>query len=819
MFTIADIRNIVEPLDVILRNDGMVVQELAFDSRKIINPSVTLFFAIKTERNDGHLYIESLIEQGVRNFIITDPVSQFESYSQCNFLQVKNSVDALHSIAARHRKLFNIPVIGITGSNGKTIVKEWLSQVLNEEYRIVKNPNSYNSQIGVPVSVWNMNSGHTLGLFEAGISQPGEMEKLSRIISPTLGILTNIGNAHAQYFPDNQVKLAEKMKLFAGSEALVYQYGKEVDNILDQKEYRHIQRISWGENPNALYRITERHTGTSGSSITINGNDIHIPFQDAASVENAMQVAVTMLYLDYDIAVIQERLSSLTALPMRMEILEAMNNSIVINDTYSLDQNSLHIALDFLNTQNQYPKKTIIISDFEQAGIMQDPDYKTLNNLFSDNHISRLIGVGPDLFVHQSDFTIPGKHFYHTTEELINDLENLNINREAILVKGARNYHFERIINALQLRTHRTILTINLPSVIHNLQYYKSLLNPETKIVAMVKALCYGVGDIELINELSYHNVDYFAVAYADEGVHLRKRHINKPVIVLGAEAHTFETMVRYRLEPEIFNLPYLKQWEKTLESYPETDSLQLHLKLDTGMHRLGFGPDELDAMIGIIRNNPRLKVASVFSHLAASEDPSEDEFSRRQIRTFREMADKIANELQYPVLRHILNSSGIIRFPEAQFDMVRLGLGLYGITPVETARPHLQNPITLTTLITQIKKIVPGETIGYNRTFTAEREMEVAVIPIGYADGYPRTLSNGIGEVICKNRKVPVVGKISMDMSTIDVTGLNAREGDEVIIYGEGLSVEQIARKAGMIPYELLTSISRRIPRIYIME
>ena len=817
MLSISEIKKIIATKASAVATPNASISELCFDSRKIYHPKETLFFAIKTELNDGHLFIEELIERGVENFVITTPIEHYTSHPSCNFIQVEDAVVALQEIAIHHRDKFNIPVIGITGSNGKTIVKEWLSQMLSGEYVVVKSPNSYNSQIGVPVSVWQMREQHTIAIFEAGISQGGEMERLEKIIRPTIGILTNIGEAHSRFFNSHLHKLEEKLKLFAQSDVLLYcNDQKEVCDTLARPEYHHLTKISWGFNGDATYSMTERDIQGDVTLLKVNGQPLRIPFIDAASIENALQASVLLLHLGYSIEHVNRKLNELTPLAMRMEIIEAQEQSIIINDTYSLDINSLKIALDFLSSQSKCSKKCLIISDFEQVNSLSKEEYVQLMELLKQNGITRLMAVGSGFYRNQSYFTIAEQFFCHTTEELLAHLHSIAFFQETILIKGARSFHFEKIVDLLQLRTHKTILNISLPAIIDNLNYFRSLIHPQTKVVAMVKALCYGLGDAELINELCYHNIDYLAVAYADEGIHLRKRNIKTPIIVLGAEAHSFETMIHYELEPEIYNLHYLCLLGKVLDKHPEIDTFKIHIKIDTGMHRLGFDPQEIDDLLKLLQDNPKIKVASLFSHLAAAEDPQEDQYTCSQINIFKETTEKMIAQLGYPILRHLLNSSGIVRFPEAQFDMVRLGIGLYGYTPIAESKAHLQSPVTLKTLVTQVKRLKQGESIGYNRSFVAQQEMEVAIIPIGYADGYPRSLSNGKGKVWIKQQLMPTIGKISMDMTIIDVTGLHVAIGEEVIIYGEQIPIEEIAHEAGTIPYELYTSISKRIPKVY---
>lgn len=818
--TLAQIKDVCHPLNHHIVDENTEIEFLAFDSRNILIPQKTLFFAITTAKDDGHHYIQELWKLGVRNFIITQPLAVFSHFSDTNFLQVTNAVDALQKIAAAHREQFDYPVVGITGSNGKTIVKEWLSQMLAPEFHVVRNPNSYNSQIGVPLSVWQMAKRHNLAIFEAGISQPDEMENLAAIIQPTIGILTNIGSAHKEFFQSIEEKLIEKTKLFQHCQKVIYNTDNPlIHNYFKQNKDFQGKTISWGHAEDADYHLDFVNTTDVHTVVSLNGQLIDIPFSDTGSIENAMHAVVLMLLLDFTLPQINQKLQSLSAVSMRMEMIEGINNSVIINDTYSLDMSSLRIALDFMNAQTQMIRKTVIISDFEQAGNLDTEDYQNIYKLLINKGITRLIAVGTGFHAHRSVFAFPEQSFYHTTEELLANLDQEPFNQEVILLKAARSYRFEKVVAALQYKTHQTVLNVNLPAIIHNLSYYRSLLKPETKMVAMVKAQSYGLGDVELINELVYHHVDYLAVAYTDEGVRFRRRSISKPIIVLGAEAHSFEAMIAYRLEPEIFNFHYLEQLSELLSQHSDIESFPIHIKLDTGMHRLGFDEADLPRLAAFIQQHPKLKIASIFSHLAAAEDPNEDDFTRRQIALFDRMSSYLISQFDYPILRHILNSAGISRFPEAQYDMVRLGIGLYGFSAVPQDQAQLQNTVTLRTVVTQVKTIPANETIGYNRSYKTLKESKIAIIPIGYADGYPRELGNGIGQVSIAGRLVPIVGKICMDMCMVDVTGLDVKEGDEVIVYGDANPLDKVAASIHRIPYELMTAISKRVQRIYIKE
>lgn len=815
MMTVSSIVDVLQPKVLRMDNPEDVVSELCIDSRKVLRPDATLFFAIQTERNDGHRYVQELVAQGVRNFVITHPVA-LEADTKCNLFLVPDVVKALQTLAAAHRSNYHYPVIGITGSNGKTIVKEWLSLLLEDSFKVVKSPDSFNSQIGVPLSVWKMGENHDLAIFEAGISKPGEMRQLADIVRPTIGILTNIGMAHAQFFADNRQKTIEKLMLFDHASQLIYHDdNEELNEILRLPQYAHLKLISWGSEHSTCpvqHEIIE-----SGTRLKMKGFVFDVPFRDAASLENVTHAIVFLLQLGLPSETINQRLSRLSQVSMRMEIIEGRNHSVIINDTYSLDFNSLKAALDFMETQTQLEKRTLILSDFEQVGELSEQDYRAIAQRLLRHKVKRLIAVGTHISEFRHCFESVESHFFTTTEDLLAHLPEFSY--ETILVKGARNFHFERVVHRIQHKTHLTILHVSLPAIAYNLNLHRKLLKPETKVVAMVKATSYGLGDVELVNELVHQNIDYLAVAYTDEGVRLRKRHIQTPIIVLGAEAHSFDVMVQHRLEPEIFNFYYLQELIRILQYYPQIQQFNIHIKFDTGMHRLGFEESDLPRLIQLVKNHPQLRIASVFSHLCAAEDSTEDTFTMQQIALFKRMTDELCNAFEYKILRHILNSAGIFRFTDYQFDMVRLGIGLYGSSEIPEVAAQLHNVATLKTVVTQVKEFRAGETIGYNRSFVLQRDSQVAILPIGYADGYPRELSNGKGKVIIQGQRVPIIGKVCMDMCMVDVTGLSVHEGDEVIVYGEGNSIADMAKAAGLISYELTTRLSPRVPRVYVRE
>ncbi len=795
------------------------IDKLLYDSRLATSEN-SLFFAMITPQNNGHKYIEGLCQKGVKNFVISQDIEEYQHLNG-QFFQVKDVVRALQDIAAFHRGHFNIPVLAITGSNGKTIVKEWAANLLGKKYNIVKNPNSFNSQIGVPVSISLLRAEHQMAIFEAGISKHAEMEKLERVLHPTLGILTMIGDAHSAFFSSEKEKLEEKLKLFNKVKTLIYCSNNHlIYRTLQEDPYNHIPKISWGVRPTDNYCITARNSYRSETHILLNNftDTIVIPFIDDASIENAMHIVVMALHLRFSIAEINEQLQHLSLVNMRMEIAEALHHSIIINDTYSLDKNSLRIALQFLDTQTQKRNKTVIISDFEQ-NLADHHFYTSLIGLFKEHHITKLVTVGKHWQgVVPNSGGISCYHF-HSTEELISNIRQLHIQEEAILVKGARSFQFERVVHALKMRKHRTVMQINLSALSENYNYYKKQLAPNTKIMGMVKAMSYGLGDVELVNELCFHDIDYLAVAYVDEGVALRERNVKTPIIVLGAEAYGFETMLQYQLEPEIFNLHYLQQFGEIVAQHPDISSYPIHIKVETGMHRLGFDEEDFPSLIELLLQYPQLKVTSIFSHLAAADSTSEDHFSRLQIHAFEKMAHTISKAFPYPIIRHLVNSAGITRFPEAHYDMVRLGLGLYGFSNVDNEQKALQHTVTLKSIVTQVKTVKAGNTIGYDRSFRTAGDMQIAIVPIGYADGYPRELSNGAGKMVIAGKSCPIIGKICMDMCMIDVTHINVSVGDEVIIYGNEIPIYEVAQTINKTPYELLTAITRRVQRVYIRE
>lgn len=802
------------------------VNDILVDSRGLFRPENTLFFALTSKRNDGHKYIGELYQRGLRNFVISNPHFDFVPYPEANFIVVNKCLDALQALATAYRKKFDIPVIGITGSNGKTIIKEWLYQLLSPDKKVIRSPKSYNSQIGVPLSVWQIEPDYQLGIFEAGISEPEEMGRLQPIIRPTIGIFTNIGDAHSENFIHRQQKVGEKLKLFGRVNTLIYciDHNELQEVIIRSEILDNIKAFTWSRKLAADLRITGVVKNRKSTRITgiFDKTEIAITisFIDDASVENAIHCWATMLYLGINQEVIASRMPHLTPIAMRLELLEGINNCTIINDSYNSDINSLAIALDFLNQQTQQRDKTVILSDILQSGKSDVYLYGKISELLKQKDVKRIIGIGPAISKQSEQFTIE-KEFYNSTEDFLRAFSFTRFQNEGILLKGARIFEFEQIGQALQQKAHETVFEINLNALIHNLNYYRSKIHPTTKVMAMVKASSYGNGDFEIANALQFHNVDYLAVAYADEGVELRKAGITLPIMVMNPDEDSFDSILGYNLEPEIYSFRIFGLLEKAIRRniLPRNQPVKIHVKIDTGMHRLGFDPEDIAELVEKVKANSRIYVQSIFSHLAASDEPSHDEFTRWQIDQFTLASAKIIDGLGYPVLRHVLNTAGISAYPEAQFEMVRLGIGLYGISPLPEERDNVQNVSTLRSIISQLKTIKKGDSVGYSRAGKAESDITLATIPIGYADGLSRVLSNGRGHLLVDDKLVPVIGNVCMDMCMVDVTGLNVKEGDEVIIFGNNRSLNDLATEMGTIPYEILTGISKRVKRVYFQE
>ncbi|MEO7530384.1 MAG: bifunctional UDP-N-acetylmuramoyl-tripeptide:D-alanyl-D-alanine ligase/alanine racemase, partial [Sediminibacterium sp.] len=777
-----------------------LIEHLLVDSRRIVFPQTSLFFAISGPRRDGHQFIKEVYERGVRNFVVKKGFDS-TAFLQANFLAVTDVLTALQQLAAYHRSKFTIPVIGITGSNGKTIVKEWLYQLLQKDHHIVRSPRSYNSQIGVPLSVWQMNTQHTLGIFEAGISTVGEMEKLATIIQPTTGILTNIADAHSEGFENDRQKAIQKVLLFANVSSIVF--GRESvipplsPDTSDSKLFSPATRFfSWSRNSNATLQIISEEKGATQTLITAEYNNqvtsISIPFTDAISIDNAITCWCVLLQMNYDQSLIQERMSLLEPVEMRMQLKKAINNCYLLNDSYSNDLSSLELAIDYLQQQAGNQKTTLVLSDILQSGQYEEALYRDIAAQLSVRGIHRLIGIGTAISRHKHLFTELESPlsvaFYHSTDDFLQQVSTQQFKDEYILLKGARIFEFERISVWLEQKVHQTVMEINLSAMIHNLKEYQKLVKPSTRLMAMVKAFSYGSGSAEVARILQFHKVEYLAVAYADEGVELRKAGISLPIMVMNADEATFDTLVNYNLEPEIYSFAiyhafHLYLGQQGIPYFP------VHIKFNTGMNRLGFETADSADLGSMIKQDDTMVVKTVFSHLVASENAEHDGFTQQQVILFEEACTQMQEALGYTFIKHIANSAAIFRRPEYQFDMVRLGIGLYGVDSADGNGLSLQTVATLKSTIAQIRKVKAGDTVGYGRKGQVHRDSFIATVRIGYADGFGRELGNGKGAMYLHEKLAPVIGNVCMDMTMIDVTDVDdVKEGDVVEIFGKNV-------------------------------
>ena len=806
-YTIQEISNAINCKPIIKSNAS--IEHLVIDSRKIVWQTTALFFAIKTNTNNGHIYIKELYLSGVFNFVVEEEINDSQ-FPNANFLIVRNTVEALQELATYHRSKFSIPVIGITGSNGKTIVKEWLFQLLQQEYNIVRSPKSFNSQIGVPLSIWQINEQHNLAIIEVGISQTNEMENLQKIVQPTIGIFTHLGDAHDAGFKNNQEKLTEKFKLFKNTKTII----ANVNN-------------SFATLTNFINCSTQNATlvkSTNSSSVTININGLNYtfetPFVDDASIQNCITCCTAMILLNYNVQTINQRIQHLQHLHMRLQLQNANNNCVIVNDTYTNDFSAFVSGLDFLQ-QNKANKKTVVIlSDFIEVNINKEQLYKQLASVIEANKIDSFIGIGVDMKAFEKTLHLAANEVvvFSNVESFLQSNFIHHLKNQIIYVKGARVFALEKIVQQLQLKNHQTQLQINLNALQHNLKTIKQTLLPTTQIMAMVKAFGYGSGSEEVAKLLQFNRVNYLAVAYTDEGVALRKAGIYLPIMVMNVDEDNFNDLVEYNLEPEIFSMSFLHAFSafvqlQALQEYP------IHIKVNTGMNRLGFEFDEAQSIVDVINTTSLIRIKSVFTHLASSDDALQDDFTIKQQQLYDSFCNMLQQKLNYTFLQHIANTAAIIRLPNLQYNMVRLGIGLYGIQNTNNPLP-LQTVATLTTTIAQIRKVKKGESVGYNRKTILQKDSLIATIRIGYADGLSRQLSNGKGNVWLHNQLAPIVGNVCMDMTMIDVTNITqAKEGDVVEIFGSNLSINQTATWSNTIAYETLSTINQRVKRVYVQD
>ena len=831
------------------------VRWLLTDSRSLCFPEETLFFALRSQRGDGHRYIDELFRRGVRNFVVSE-TPDANRYAGANFLVVPNTLAALQRLAERHREEFSCPVVGITGSNGKTMVKEWLYQLLSgvaaqtpEDgncLRVVRSPRSYNSQIGVPLSVWLLNEQTETALFEAGISEPGEMAALADMIQPTVGVLTSLGTAHQEHFRSMDEKCMEKLELMKDAQAVVYPADDDtVSRCMRRMRYQG-EKIGWSryDDKAAFFVVSTTHHPSPTTTITYiykgNQNSYTIPFVDEASIDDSITCAATALYLGLSPELLALRMPLLEPVAMRLEVKEGQRGCTLINDSYNSDVSSLDIALDFMSrratsvpdgfsvgktTSKPY---TLILSDIYQSGQSAQQLYAAVATLIEKRGVTKLIGIGPEISSQQEVFNVAEKHFFISTEAFLDSVAYRQLHDELILLKGARRFGFERISELMEQKVHETILEVNLSALVDNLNHYRSFMHADTKMVCMIKADAYGAGAIEVAKTLQEHRVDYLAVAVADEGAALRRAGITANIMVMNPEMTAFKTIFDYDLEPEIYSFRLLDAFIRAARKEGIT-GWPVHIKLDTGMHRLGFNVDdsassiehsELYELINRLKHQQAVIPRSVFSHFVGSDSNDFNDFSTEQFRRFDEASRQLQAAFSHKILRHIDNSAGIEHFPEWQMDMCRLGIGLYGVDPLHTsANAQLRCVTTLKTTILQLRQVAKGESVGYSRRTVLERDSLIGVIPIGYADGLNRHLGNRHGYCLVNGQQANYVGNICMDVAMIDVTGIECHEGDTVEIFGNNLPVETLSQLLDTIPYEVLTGVSNRVKRVFYQD
>ena len=791
------------------------IMEYSIDSRSVVTPEHTLFFALTGNNHNGHDYIRTLYSDGMRAFVISEFREEFNQLTGANFIVVENVLTALQQLAAHHRQHMQAEVIGITGSNGKTVVKEWLYQLLANDHTVYRSPRSYNSQVGVPLSLLGIDPKTEIAIIEAGISQKGEMQHLLQMIQPTIGIFTHLGDAHGENFASKEEKLAEKAQLFTSCQWVIGQTGEALEYIKTRVPST-TSFLLWGEDPQADIHVKTMNITLGHREVQVTFGNKHfildIPFPDIASYENCMSAVSILLLKQYSPDVITSRVQQLSAIAMRMEIKDGINNCTLVNDYYNSDPSSFQLALNILATQDASKERVVILSDFMDTGKAGDDLYPSIAETLRQANISLFIGIGKHLSEHRHDFSANSR-FYEDTEHFLRQEERDNFNNQIILIKGARAFQFEYIAGFLQKQSHSTILEVDLDAMVHNLNHFRSL--TDAHIAVMVKAFSYGSGSREIASLLQYHRVDYLMVAFADEGIELRAAGITIPIAVMNPEREAFDNMIMFNLEPEIYALDILEDFNRALNKHG-IKRFPVHIKLNTGMNRSGFDEQDLPQLLEFFQTERSVYIRSMFSHLAGSDETVHDEFTLGQIHLFERMTERIQAQFNYKIWRHILNSAGIERFPQYHFDMVRLGIGLHGISATHA---NLQPVSSFKTYISSIRNVPTDQSIGYGRKSYTTRPSRIAVIPVGYADGLNRHLSNRVGNVFIKGKRVPIIGNICMDTCMIDVTDTNATIGDEVEIFGKHILVTELSEQLGTIPYEILTGISHRVKRVYYKE
>ncbi len=802
-------------------SEDHIIQDIFLDSRNSLSHRNSLFFAISGARHDGHQYIDTLYQEGVRNFVIEKEIN-LQNIPKANVFLAKSSISTLQALAGVKRQNFSGKVIAITGSNGKTITKEWLGQLMDSFFSVYRSPRSYNSQIGVPLSLWPISDHHDYAIIEAGISKKGEMEKLQQIIQPDIGVFTNLGTAHDEGFNNLEEKAIQKAQLFKASSTIIYckDYPEIAHALHNLPDITEKNLIGWSFEDNTGSYFAETEDRKEGTAIRVSFQEkfliFDVPFHDFASIENIIHCIYLLLSENIPPKLIQNELHELKPIAMRLEVKQAINQTYLVDDSYNNDLVGLDTAIQFFRQQKQFKNRIIILSDMLESGRDDKLLYQEVAEKIHRESLDLFIGVGKSI-LKQKEFFPEKSLFFGTTEELILYLRDNPIKESVALIKGARSFEFEKIVKELELKIHGTVLEVNLNAITHNLNFYRAKLKSRVKTMAMVKAFAYGSGSHEIANWLQYQNVNYLAVAYTDEGVTLRQHGINIPVMVMNPTALSFELLAQYNLEPELYSEQLFSDYASFIRG--RGVQAKVHIKLDTGMHRLGFEQHEMSLLFELLRKNPQLKIASIFSHLAGSDEAMHNGFSAKQAFAFKKMSEEIIDVLNYKPILHLLNSPGISRFPDFQFDMVRIGVGLYGYDATQLHQDSLQPASILKTVISQIKHLKQGETIGYSRKGVAEKNIKIATIAIGYADGFNRKFSNGIGKVNINGQLAPVIGNVSMDMCMVDITDIDCKVGDEVIVFGENPTLSDLAKAIDTIPYEILTNVSDRVKRVFYSE
>jgi len=800
----------------IIGDENLIVKTIAFDSRIIYSTKNAAFIAINTQKNSGEKFIEAAIDRGI-TIIISE--HQFPQFENVTWIIVDNSVDFLQKLAKYHFENSNLQSIGITGSNGKTILKEWLYQCLWNEFPTVKSPKSFNSQIGLPLSLLQINESHKLGIFEVGISKPNEMQKLENIFHPQIGLLTHIGTAHAANFESEEELIDEKIKLFKDSETIIYNGDNDLVDKKIKELYSSKKLISYGFKDHNKVFIKNNISKDENIVVEYFGEEISFPAnqRDEATLTNALALITVLKELGIENQKIVEKINALKAVEMRLEAIEGIKNNIVINDSFNLDLDSLKTALQFLNEYNK-AKKSLVLTDIVGVNSNSQELYEEVSELVNEQKFDSVFLIGDEISKFSDLFKSKTSTFINT-QELIDSKHLTELENQIVLLKGARKFEIEKLKDLLELKKHDTVLEVNLNAILHNINYHKSLLKPETKMMAMVKANSYGLGSYEISEFLQHHHIDYLGVAYADEGVELRKKGITTPIVVMNPEQHSYDAIIEYNLEPEIYSFRVLDLFYEAVQKSGYDKKFPIHIKLETGMHRLGFKDFELDQLSETL-NERNLKVQSIFSHLSSSDVPEEKEFTLKQLEVFEKNSSYFIEKLGYSPLRHILNSSGITSYTNHQYNMVRIGIGMLGESPNSEIQKQLQSVVSFKTVISQISLVENGESVGYSRRYKTDHLTKIATIPVGYADGIPRLIGNQIGKVGINKTLAPIVGSICMDMMMLNVDNIpNVKEGDTVTVFNAKPSLKEFAAYCKTITYEVLTSISPRVKRIYIKD